>query len=30
MITKLYLTGNYKTAFNTGKIAEVEDRVKHG
>lgn len=24
-----YLTGNYKTAFNEGKIAEVEDRVKH-
>lgn len=24
-----YLTGNYKTAFNTGKQAEVEDRVKH-
>ena len=24
-----YLTGNYKTAFNAGKIAEVEDRVKH-
>ena len=24
-----YLTGNYKTAFNDGKIAEVEDRVKH-
>lgn len=24
-----YLTGNYKTAFNSGKIAEVEDRVKH-
>ena len=24
-----YLTGNYKTAFNKGKIAEVEDRVKH-
>lgn len=26
---KLYLTGNYTTAFNEGKIAEVEDRVKH-
>ena len=25
-----YLTGNYKTAFNMGKQAEVEDRVKHG
>ena len=24
-----YLTGNYKTAFNLGKQAEVEDRVKH-
>lgn len=24
-----YLTGNYKTAFNVGKIAETEDRVKH-
>ncbi len=24
-----YLTGNYKTAFNAGKIAETEDRVKH-
>lgn len=24
-----YLTGNYTTAFNDGKIAEVEDRVKH-
>ena len=24
-----YLTGNYKTAFNSGKIAETEDRVKH-
>lgn len=24
-----YLTGNYTTAFNNGKIAEVEDRVKH-
>lgn len=24
-----YLTGNYKTAFNAGKVAEVEDRVKH-
>ena len=24
-----YLTGNYKTAFNNGKQAEVEDRVKH-
>ena len=24
-----YLTGNYKTAFNLGKIAEVEQRVKH-
>ncbi len=25
-----YLTGNYKTAFNNGKIQEVEMRVKHG
>ena len=24
-----YLTGNYTTAFNKGKQAEVEDRVKH-
>ena len=24
-----YLTGNYTTAFNNGKIAEVKDRVKH-
>ncbi len=24
-----YLTGNYKTAFNAGKIAEADDRVKH-
>lgn len=24
-----YLTGNYTTAFNAGKQAEVEDRVKH-
>ena len=24
-----YLTGNYLTAFNNGKIAEVKDRVKH-
>ena len=24
-----YLTGNYKTAFNNGKQAEVEDRIKH-
>lgn len=24
-----YLTGNYKTAFNLGKQAETEDRVKH-
>lgn len=24
-----YLTGNYKTAFNKGKIAETEERVKH-
>lgn len=24
-----YLTGNYKTAFNKGKVAETEDRVKH-
>ena len=25
-----YLTGNYTTAFNEGKIAETDDRVKHG
>ena len=24
-----YLTGNYTTAFNPGKIAEVQDRVRH-
>ena len=24
-----YLTGNYKTAFNKGKVKETEDRVKH-
>ena len=24
-----YLTGNYKTAFNRGKISETEDRIKH-
>lgn len=24
-----YLTGSYKTAFNKGKIAETDDRVKH-
>lgn len=24
-----YLTGNYKTAFNKGKVAETEERVKH-
>lgn len=24
-----YLTGNYKTAFNKGKVAETDDRVKH-
>ena len=24
-----YLTGNYTTAFNMGKQAEVQDRVKH-
>lgn len=24
-----YLTGNYKTAFNAGKVKETEDRVKH-
>jgi hypothetical protein len=29
MITKLYLTGDYMTAFNKGKIAEVQERVKH-
>ena len=26
---KLYLTGDYKTAFNKGKIQETEMRVKH-
>ena len=25
-----YLTGDYITAFNKGKQAEVKDRVKHG
>ena len=25
----MYLTGNYKTAFNYGKQKEVEDRYKH-
>jgi ribonucleoside-triphosphate reductase len=25
-----YLTGDYKTAFNSGKVQEVEMRVKHG
>ena len=25
-----YLTGDYKTAFNPGKIAEANDRIKHG
>ena len=29
MITKLYLTGNYTTAFNLGKQDEVKHRVKH-
>lgn len=24
-----YLTGNYKTAFNAGKVQETEQRVKH-
>lgn len=24
-----YLTGNYKTAFNNGKIAETESRIRH-
>ena len=24
-----YLTGNYKTAFNKGKVTETEERVKH-
>lgn len=24
-----YLTGSYKTAFNKGKVAETEERVKH-
>ena len=26
---KLYLTGNYTTAFNLGKQQEVEKRFKH-
>lgn len=25
----MYLTGNYTTAFNKGKQAEVKERVKH-
>ena len=25
-----YLTGDYKTAFNPGKVAETNDRIKHG
>ena len=25
----MYLTGDYKTAFNYGKQKETEDRVKH-
>ena len=25
----MYLTGDYKTAFNKGKQEEVKDRVKH-
>lgn len=25
-----YLTGDYKTAFNPGKVAEANDRIKHG
>lgn len=29
MIIKLYLTGDYRTAFNKGKVDEVEKRVKH-
>ena len=29
IIKIMYLTGDYKTAFNNGKQAEVEDRVKH-
>lgn len=29
MITILYLTGDYKSAFNFGKQAETKDRVKH-
>ena len=29
MTTILYLTGDYKTAFNPGKRQEVEHRVKH-
>lgn len=26
---KMYLTGDYKTAFNPGKQKETEDRVEH-
>lgn len=29
MITKLYLTGDYKAAFNKGKVNETEMRVRH-
>ena len=29
MFNKLYLTGNYTSAFNKGKQDEVKDRVKH-
>ena len=30
IVHKSDLTGDYKTAFNIGKQAEVEDRYKHG
>ena len=29
MITQLYLTGNYKTAFNAAKVEEADDRFRH-
>lgn len=29
MFNKLYLTGDYLSAFNKGKQSEVNDRVKH-
>ena len=30
IVHKSDLTGDYKTAFNLGKQAEVEDRYQHG